>query len=220
MPNFIINFAKEAPYEAGMAIFTYLAYPDKVGNSEDMASILASLCNTYLRHKANEDAHWSGNAQSMKPLYALRSENEVKKDLKIFDRLLRDRLVAAKMAIAFLQEVGSEHPPALPKGISKLSLNQLSGMGQEELGQTEAHNIEARIWRPSIPVVHLAAALAVVMDQLEKSTKSIIGIFEIVENPRTVKLIVDYSNEYADLLIKSTKVNIVSEELIRLELIT
>ena len=220
MPHFIIDFAKEAPYEAGMAIFTYLAYPEKAGNSEGMGCILASLCNSYLRHRANHDTHWSGSAQFIKPIYALRSEQEAKRDLKIFDRLLRDRLVAARMAIAFLQEVGSEHPPALPKDVNKLSLNQLSNMGEKDLGQAEAHNVEARIWRPSIPVIHLAAAVAVVIDQLEKSTKSIVSIFEIVENPSAIKSIVNYSNDYANLLIKSTKVKITPEQLIRLQLIT
>ncbi len=118
-----------------------------------------------------------------------------------------------------IQEAGSDPPPPLPQGVHKLSINQLAGMVNEDLNMDDEHNVEARIWRPSLPVIHLASAVVTVMDQLEKSTQSEIGIFETVENPSAIDAIIDCSNEYAELLLKSTKVTISPEDLIRFRII-
>jgi hypothetical protein len=63
----------------------------------------------------------------MKPIYAFRERRDIKKDMKTFERCLRDRFVAARMIMGFLQEA-SGIAVKLPPVIARLSLNQLSVM--------------------------------------------------------------------------------------------
>lgn len=125
-------------------------------------------------------------------------------------------MLAAKMAIAFLQEVELGPAFQLPKNVKRMSINQLSEMLYEETGHMEIENIANRIWRASIPVIHLAAATAVVMDQLEKSGLAQPNIGHFLTNPALARHVVETSNLYADMLAKSTKLSMKPETLIRL----
>jgi len=86
----------------------------------------------------------------------------------ISDLRLRDRMVAAKIAMPFLQEVELRHLPELPKCVKKLSLNEMCAYVLKDLGISSDENIETRIWWVSLPIIHLATATAVAIDQLEK----------------------------------------------------
>jgi hypothetical protein len=76
----------------------------------------------------------------MRPIYAFRSENEIAKDLRTLERRLRDRMIAARMAVPFLQEVEPGERPKLPKSIKWLSLNEMAAFVAEEAEQSEPHN--------------------------------------------------------------------------------
>ena len=96
----------------------------------------------------------------MKPIHAFRKEKLIGKDLVKLQRRLQGRMAAARMAMAYLKEVATGKPPKLPHGIKRLSLNQLSEMVLEDTRETMAENVEERVWRASLPVIHLAAAMA------------------------------------------------------------
>ena len=76
----------------------------------------------------------------MRPIYAFRSENEIAKDLRTLERRLRDRMIPARMAVPFLQEVEPGERPKLPKSIKWLSLNEMAAFVAEEAEQSEPHN--------------------------------------------------------------------------------
>ena len=73
----------------------------------------------------------------MRPIYAFRSENEIAKDLRTLERRLRDRMIAARMAVPFLQQVEPGERPKLPKSIKRLSLNEMAAFVAEEAEQSE-----------------------------------------------------------------------------------
>jgi len=77
-------------------------------------------------------------------------------------------MVAGRMAMAFLQraELGSAH--RLPKGLKRLSLNEMAAYVSEDAGQADTTNVLNRIWRPSRPVIHLAAAAARIGQRLHQ----------------------------------------------------
>jgi hypothetical protein len=82
---------------------TWLAYP---GDSEDdtRSRVHASLCNQALRVKCAIEPDWALSPQRIKPIYAFRSQRDIKRDLRTLARRLRDRVVAGRMAMAFLKE--------------------------------------------------------------------------------------------------------------------
>ena len=54
-------------------------------------------------------------------------------------------MVAARMAVPFLQEVELGKRPKLPKSIKRLSLNEMAAFVAEEAGQSEPHNADTPI---------------------------------------------------------------------------
>lgn len=74
---------------------------------------------------------------------------------------LRDRITAGRMAVPILMEARDGDAAQRAPGVTDNSLNQLARYVQPESGMSDPHNIEARIWRKSLSVIHLCAAYAV-----------------------------------------------------------
>lgn len=212
-----IDFASLEPYECGARLIAILAQPDKLDDDEAMGRLFASLCHLVLRARLETDDLWARTPQLIKPLYAMRREKDVDRDLRTFKRRLRDRLIAARMAIGFLQEVTAERPFVLPKGIKRLSLNEMAELVSDDLDGAEQNNIETRIWRPSLPVVHIAAAMAVLMDQVQRESGHALTIGDFLINPSLIRLVIDRSNTYADLLLKSSHLMLDARKLVRVK---
>jgi hypothetical protein len=159
-----LTFAISEVYECGAALVSLLAFPSK-SEARARSALEASLCAEYLRDqylkKDREDT-----PILMKPKHALRAERDIRRDRKTLNRRLRDRMFAAHIAIAFLQHAAGQEPK-LPRGVARLSLNELAADAAEKLGQADAGNVESRVWRPRLPVIHLAAAVAVAINDGE-----------------------------------------------------
>ena len=167
----------------------------------------------YLRAKADLDPAWAASPQWIKPLYALRELKEINRDLRSLGRRLRDRMVAARMAIGFMQEIELGHVPKLPPTVERLSLNQMSLLVLDDLQQADAGNAEFRVWRPSIPVLHLATAVAVTMDQMDKQGLQAPNVGDLISNPELIRHIVNLADQHAVLLLQS-RLRIRPEQLI------
>jgi hypothetical protein len=89
--------------------------------------------------------------QPIKPVYALRSQCDIDRDLRTLQRRLRDRMIAARMAIGFLKEAVTGEVPKLPANIKRMSVNQMARLVLDDAGYTDPENVETRIWRPSLP---------------------------------------------------------------------
>jgi hypothetical protein len=146
----LVDFNRVQVYEAGAMLVTLLAYPGASGSDEERRSQLhASLCACMLRASYEVDPNLATLPQIMKPIYALQTEGDCRKSFRSLPRLLRDRMVAARMAYPFLKEAESGKTPALPAGLKRFSLNQMAELVLSDAGQADAENVETRIWRPS-----------------------------------------------------------------------
>jgi hypothetical protein len=212
--EYLIDFAKLGIHECGAALITLLAYP---ANSEKERSQLhASLCANALRTQFLGPPD-DQVAQLMKPIYAFRDREEIIKDLKTLKRRLRDRMVAARMAMGFLQ-LAAGKVPKLPAGIRRLSLNQMSEMVLVDAGQSEPENVETRIWRPSLPVIHLAAATAVKINNVEKAGLGRFDFMELIMCRPLVEAIVHEAQAYEGLMSKSPHFPLNPANFVRLRL--
>jgi hypothetical protein len=72
------------------------------------------------------------------------------------------------MTIPFLLRADSGATPPLSQGIKRLSLNEMAAFVAEDAGQVDPINIERRVWAPSRPVIHLAAAAVMLGQRLNK----------------------------------------------------
>jgi hypothetical protein len=177
----LIDFTRLEVYEAGADLLTQLAYPDE--NEEVRGEVHESLCAYALNFKYLINPDWGVSLQRLKPIYALRPQHHIDCYLRTFGRRMRDRMVAGRMAIGFLKEAKTGQVPA---GIKRLSINEMAELVLEEAGYVHPENVETRIWRPSLPVIHLASALRYLSQPVGAEckpigTETLLGFREVIE---------------------------------------
>jgi hypothetical protein len=164
----LINFDQLTVYEAGALVVTLLAYPEE--NEELRDRVHTSLCACALRATGENDPEWANSPQTLKPIYLLQRERDINRGLRQLKRRLRDRMVAARMAYPFLQQASCGEVPKLPAGVKRLSINAMSELVLEDAGQSDPENVETRVWKPSLPVIHLATAVHGFLHLLDDAT--------------------------------------------------
>ena len=154
-----LNLRQNEAYECGALFLTVLAYPSEL-DSERSFQLYLSLCARalWLAHARNPNS-WAPII--VKPAYVFRDTKEIDRDVAIAEKRLQVRMVAGRMAMPFFQ-IGFGKTLELPGQIKRPSLNQMAEFVQADAGQSDAENVEARMWRPSRSVIHLAAAALLV----------------------------------------------------------
>lgn len=213
-----IDFSNSEVHECGATLVTLLAIPKDDEEDSARGRLHASLCALALRARY-EDSAVEHLPQLMKPIHAFRKDKDIGRDLRTLRRRLRDRMVAARMAIGFLQEVELGRLPPLPRAIERLSVNQLSELVLEDAGQTDPENVETRIWRPSLPVIHLAAATAVMIDVFERAGFQGLSFAHVMTQRPLIEAIVREAQRYEELLPQSTRLRIDPQMLVKVRLI-
>lgn len=209
-----IDFNRLQVYEAGALLLTLLAYPD--ASDETQGNIHLSLCTHALRVRSEIDPDWALLAQPIKPIYALRSQRECNRDLRTLERRMRDRMVAGRMGIAFLREALPGQVLELPAGVKRLSINQLAEFVLDTRF-TDPENVETRIWRQSLPVIHLASATLVFLNLVEAEAGPIV-LEALLINRKVIEVVVRTAEYHETLLAQSRHLRFDPERMIRIRL--
>jgi len=210
-PTHTYDFARAEVFEVGAAVLTLLAYPETDSEAR-RRTLHASLCALAVRAIYPVESDSACRPQLIKPIYAFRTEREIAKDLRTLRRRHRDRMIAGRMAVAFLQKaIGIT--PALSGRNSRLSINALSALVSDEAGYTEPENVETRIWRPSLPIIHVAAAIQVLL-QANPS----IHTGDLVTNRPLIEWVIRTAEEYERLFARSRYRGIDADKLIKIRL--
>jgi hypothetical protein len=210
-----IDFDQSTVYEAGALVITWLAYPD--GNEDLRDRVHAALCACAIRATAENDPEWANAPQMLKPIYALRTETEISRGLRQLKRRLRDRMVAARMAYPFLHEVNFGEPPILPPGVKRLSINAMSELVLEDAGQSDPENVKTRVWRPSLPVIHLATAVHGFLHLSEKAADPP-GIGSLIFHRDVIEYVVRNAEACESLVGRSPRIRVKPDRLIKFRL--
>ena len=211
-PAIEIDLSRSQPFEACAALVSVLAHPE--ASDDARARLMASLCHLVLKGAfLGGEAAEQAKERPIKPIYAFRSDDDddMRKDLKKIRRLLRDRMVAAQMALPLIMRAEGTLPAKLPEGLSKLSLNELGPWAMSKVPKadeddvkSESGNIESRIWRPSLPAIHLAAALAVVMQRTSKEGYGEIEIGQLLTQFWIAEQVAELGERYGVLIEKGS----------------
>jgi hypothetical protein len=165
------NFKLNETYERGAALLVTLAYPGPVDAGRNFQLYL-SLCGKalWLKH-INDPDDWT--PITVKPQYVFRGCDVIDRDVSFIARRLGERMVAGRMAVPFFWRIKLGDAMALPNEIKRLSINQMAEFVLDDAEMADADNVEKRIWRPSLPVIHLATAAVVVCQQWMKAGRSL-----------------------------------------------
>ena len=109
-------------------------------------------------------------------------------------------MIEERMTIGFLKGVNSGVSPKLPTGFTQLYINAMSVLVADGKSFTDSDNIEKRIWRKSVPVIHLAAAVAILIDLTEKDLMQPADIYDLLADPDKIRWVISSAQEYAELM--------------------
>ncbi len=211
-----INFERDEVYECGATLLAVLAYPKVNEEHSRLAEVHSSLCGRALWMRFLNDP--SNIARiTVAPQYVFREQRLIDRHALFVNKRLSERIVAGRMAAAFLMAAEGRIPP-LPRGVKRLSVNEMSEFVREDAGQKDAGNVESRIWRPSRPVIYLAAAISVVLQEGDRRGLKV--IFEdLLWNRELIETIVRKANIFAQVIAAEPKFPVDSETLIQFQLV-
>jgi hypothetical protein len=212
----VIDFDRLDVYEAGAWLITVLAYPN--ADDETQGHVHASLCTHALRVRSEIEPDWAIEPQATKPIYSLRSSHHCNRALRTFERRMRDRMVAGRMAIAFLKEALPGHPLILPAGMKRLSINQLAELVLDDSQFTDPDNVGTRIWRPSLPVIHLCSAVQIFLSQLEPEIGPVV-LEALLLDRNAIELVIRTAEYHETVLAQSRHLRIDPDKVIRIRIV-
>ena len=117
------------------------------------------------------------------------------------------------MAIAFLEALRGEVKTSRPE-TPRLSLNQLSELVLGDTSFTDPDNVETRIWRPSLPVIHFCSAIQVLLS-LAEADVGLIPLEALLLNRKVIELIIRTAEYHETLLAQSRHLRFEPERMIR-----
>lgn len=206
--HIIFDFAVTEPYEIAATLFSLIAYPPTQYKSDKIDLCMMGLITKYLHWKRRTDDTWATSYQKIKPVFLDLKESQFEQIEKKFDETLQDRLNAAFIAKRWLEESSNLHSKKRPT--IQAFIDELA----DYKGISDIDNLRARVWRKSIPVIHLSMALAKIIDLMDSELKLRPSYFWFFENPEIVKNLINLSNEFAEALVKS-KLKINSNQLLK-----
>jgi hypothetical protein len=212
-----VDFNRLEVYEIGAMLVTWLAFPGAAESEEVRSRVHASLCAYALRAKYETEPEWLVSPQPIKPIYALRPQWDIDRDLRTLQRRLRDRMVAARMAIGFLKEAVTGEIPKLPANIKRMSVNQMARLVLADTGYTDPQNVESRIWRRSLPVIHLATAIQVML-QIAEPVTGPLGLEALLLDRGIIELMVRTAQFHESVIVRSRHLKVDPARLVRIRL--
>jgi hypothetical protein len=125
-------------------------------------------------------------------------------------------MVAARMVMPFLQEAETGRAPELLPGMKSWSIDQMAESVLADSGQSDPQNVESRVWRRSVPVIHLAAAVAVLGQDRERANAGPLKLGHLLADRPTIEHVVSTAQAYEALIPRISRFTINPERLIRL----
>lgn len=213
-PPIGIDFERNELHECTATLLAVLAAPR---NNALCAELHASLCTRALRARYLADPNDVAPIL-VKPPHVFRNLKLVDREAKLASKRVFERTFAARMAIAFLREVELGHPVPRPKGVRRLSINEMAAFIAEGVGQSDVANVKRRTWQPSLPVIHLAVAAECLAQSLDKQGEEG-GIDNLLWSRAHVTWIVEYAEALEPLVAKCAKIRVGPAGLVRIRLV-
>lgn len=205
-------------YERSALVLSILACPSNgVAEGDRRLDLHDWLCGRALGLMIQRDPDWGNHPQRVKPRYLFSAAEQTGKTTGPITKLLQHRMVAAKMAMPFLIEASTGAPRELPRGIKRRSLNAMADFCLDDAGQTDASNLKSRIWRPSRPVIHLACAFAVELDDRQRLGLPTFNVDDLLLDWPLTEGIVQLAQTY-EALVERSNLRISPDELVCLRI--
>jgi len=88
----------------------------------------------------------------------------------------------------------------------------------KEAKQSSPENFKTRVWRESLPVIHLAAAVAVAINDRERMGENKTSYGNLIADAKFIFDVLRYTKEY-EIIIKNNKLPIEAKKLVSIQLV-
>ena len=205
----------DTAYEKGAKFLALLTYP-ALEDEGRRRTLQNALCYRALwqDHLANPDDQTFITA---KPQYLFANQIAVESQFKRVAKIFEQRLIAGRIAIAFLQRSDLGEKMVLPPEVKRLSIDQMVSFVATTEGYTHSENLETRTWRPIAPIIHFVAALAAVGQERMKQKNPVSLNHLLADNDLLADIIVR-ATVFAKLIKTDTSFPVSYEELIQVRI--
>jgi len=176
-------------YLPGARILALLAHPPRASSDKKWRQAELQLCRSVLLARQQIDPAWAQVEQSVVPEHLIYPSLGIEQKLEKLRVLHGHRMAAAHVAIPFFQEAlrrgggDSKTKRRIPTIDSRIQMTidqeadrqdwlKLQNISLKARFPWDDHNFEQRVFRPSLPVLHLAVAVAVVIDRSQKALRT------------------------------------------------
>jgi hypothetical protein len=87
----------------------------------------------------------------------------------------------------------------------------------DDTGELDVSNVKTRVWRASRPVLHIASAAAVAVDQGAAAGRTI-SIADLFDDAAVIRWVVEVSGRFAEIITSTPRLRIASDRLVMLAL--
>lgn len=247
-----ITIPSDGPnYLPGARLLATLAYPPATADDRRWHKAELALCRYVLHKRQLDNPLWVNQQQWIVPAHMTMPLVDMNRWLLRIKPRHDDRLGAAHVAVPYFQEALSRQSGASPSRRRNVTLDSrikrtidqeadlaewwaVRGIEFIQRFPADDHNFEQRVFRPSLPVLHLAVALAVMIDWSQKVLKEHTNLvreaecigpgggaqlcFEhLLSTPEFARAIVQNAAEYENLIPHLQKPRISTIVKLRLE---
>jgi hypothetical protein len=149
-------------YEAGAVFLVYLAHPG-VDHETKRTRLYRALCREAIMQLAVADAEFAWKPQALKPGFFLMGDGEAHRVLKEGSNRIKDRMVTGAWRLLPFIEQRQTGVEITVEGL-RLTAENTAVFAAGDLGwkagEGNEPNVRTRVFRPTRPVIHAAAALA------------------------------------------------------------
>jgi hypothetical protein len=218
-----INVASKFPIEAAARFFATIAYPD---NRNERERYHLALCRYYVHMRVQDDPGFASKLLTIVPAIFVSSDYDCVRTLKRGNKKLNHRLAATRWVV--MPHLRDEKlKPLQVKEHGEFiipTLNKMTLIAMEELGWTgkteSVPTFKSKIWTPSRPVVHAAAAYVLacyLADRIFPIEQQVDAYFfkACFEHPSTIATLIRRSEAYRLMLAEIEQFKIKEEETIQ-----
>ena len=205
----------DAAYEKGAKFLALLTYPalEDEGRRRTLQNALCykALWQDHLAHTGDQ------TPITAKPQYLFANQTAVESQFKRVAKTVEQRLIAGRIAMAFLQRAELGDKMVSPKGLERVNIDRMLIYVAENEPSVDIGNFESRKWRPTAPVIHFVAALAAVGQERMKQNKPISLNHLLVDNDLLADII-ERAIMFARLIKTDPQFPVSYEELIKVRI--
>ena len=184
-----IPTSADEPYVAGATLFGILARPPNAPTDRKFQPAVDALCHQVLMRQFAAEPDLARAPRVVTPAYLMLPTPQLVRLQAEIPKRLQERMAAAHAAMPFFQEAERLAAGGQPAKRRRKSIDQQAArviaaeLERSEWLQASGHtidrscpadesNFESRLIRPSLPVLHIAAAVAIVMDLCDKELRA------------------------------------------------